>query len=127
MSEIETIEVSLPGDARLLVRAERIGGATAQGPTDVSLRGFLSFSHVVASIRGLATELHQALQAAAPDLVTVDLGFDLAVEGSQLLALVADAGTRASIRIQLQWGSDGPNRDNPVMEQVNDASATANV
>jgi Trypsin-co-occurring domain 1 len=106
MDDFKIVEVGLPGDARLLVRAENVGGA-ASGPADVGLRDLLSFTSVINSIRGLAAELHKGLQAASPDAVTVDLGFDLAVKGSQVLALVADGGAKASIRVRLEWHSDG--------------------
>lgn len=102
MSGIEYVEVRLPDGARLMVRAERIGG-TAPGPADIGLREFLSFSHVTAAVRGIATELHEALRAASPDVVAVDLGFDLAIKGSQVLALVADAGAQASVHVRLEW------------------------
>lgn len=102
MGDTEIVEVSLPDGTRLLVRAERIGEA-GQGPADVGLRDFLSFSHVTASVRGIAAELHQALQAASPDVVVVDLGFDLAIKGSQVLALVADAGAHAAMSVRLEW------------------------
>ena len=102
MGDTEIVEVSLPDGTRLLVRAERIGEA-AQGPADVGLRDFLSFSHVTASVRGIAAELHQALQTASPDVVAVDLGFDLAIKGSQVLALVADGGAHAAMSVRLEW------------------------
>jgi Trypsin-co-occurring domain 1 len=108
MSSTEIVEVRLPDGAILLARAERIGTAPAKaqagGPGDVGLRDFLSFTHVASSVRGITRELHKALQAAQPDKVTVELGFDLAVKGSQVLALIADAGTHASVTVRLEWG-----------------------
>jgi hypothetical protein len=121
----EIVEVSLPDGGLLLVRAERIdsdaeGSADGGvgGPSDVGLRSFLSFSGVRASLRGIATELHEALQSAKPDVVAVELGFDLAVKGSEILAVVADAGATASMRVRLEWRNnagdllDSPPRDN---------------
>lgn len=113
-TETETVEVSLPGDARLLIRAQRINeeelvrtGEGDQGPADVGLADFLHFGHVTSSIRAVAAELHKALQAAQPDVVSIELGFDLAVEGSQLLAVVVDAGAHAKIKVRLEWHNMG--------------------
>jgi hypothetical protein len=98
----EIVEISLPDGALILARAERIDGSL-DGPADVGLREFLSFSHVTGSIRKITAEMHKAAQALEPDVVEVELGFDLAVKGSQVLALIADAGTQASLRLRLEW------------------------
>lgn len=127
MSGTETVEVCLPGDARLLIRAERINEAELvqidrddQGPSDVGFREFLHFRQVTSSVRAVATELHKALQAAQPDVVAVDLGFDLAVKGSQILALAVDAGTHATIKVHLEWHKN-PNA--PLVASPDGASA----
>jgi Trypsin-co-occurring domain 1 len=118
VSSTEVVEVSLPDGGLLLVRAERIDGE-ADGPSDVGLRNFLSFSGVKASLRGIATELHEALQTAKPDVVAVELGFDLAVKGSQILAMVADAGGTASMRVRLEWHNNAYSpADDPPMDNV---------
>lgn len=105
--DTEIIELSLPDGTPLLVRAERIGEKEAEeqdgGPADIGFFQIRSFSGVTATVRGVATELHKALEAVSPDLVSVELGFDLAVKGSQVIALVADAGAKASIRVRLEW------------------------
>jgi len=106
MGDTEIVEVTLDDGASLLVRAALIGGPLDdddQGPSDVGLREIMSFRHVAASVRGITRELHEALEAARPDRVTVELGFDLAVKGSQVLALIADAGTHASVMVRLEW------------------------
>jgi hypothetical protein len=66
--------------------------------------GDLSFKVVTRTVRGVATELHKALQDASPDRVSVELGFDFAVKGSQLVALVVDGEVGASIKVKLEWG-----------------------
>jgi hypothetical protein len=118
MSGSETIEVVLPDDARLLIRATKVEDADLvqidgedDGPADVALRDYLHFRHVTSSVRMVATELHKALQAAKPDVVSVDLGFDLAVKGSQLLAMIVDAGTHATINVHLEWHNTPAQKD----------------
>jgi Trypsin-co-occurring domain 1 len=102
VSEVEIVEVGLPDDGALLVRAERVG-AEDDGPSDVSLREFLSFSDVSAAIRGIAKEVHSAVQAVRPEVVTVEFGLDFGLKGSHLLALLVDADSKASIRVRLEW------------------------
>ena len=68
--------MSLPDDARLLIRAERVNqdelvqiDQADRGPADVGLRDFLHFRQVTSSVRVVAAELHKALQAARPDVL----------------------------------------------------------
>ncbi len=103
MSDFDVVEFCLDDGTLVLASAIEV---ESDAPADAGRRGSLSFSHVSASIRGLAGELHKALQAAKPDVVVVELGFDLAVKGSQLLALIADAGTQASVKVRLEWHGD---------------------
>ncbi len=110
MGDIGVVEVRLSDGAPLLIRAERIDGAP-KGPADVSFRESLTFSNVTAAVRGIAGELHQALQAVRPDFVSVELGFDLAISSSHLLALVADAGARSSIQVRLEWRKESWSAD----------------
>ncbi|SRR6266567_1431936 len=121
--DAEVVEVALPDGTPVLVRAVRVtevewgpsdaglGGpsdAGLDGPEDVAF-GRPSFKLVTRTVQGVATELHKALRAASPDKVTVELGFDLAIKGSALVALVADGGAHASIKVKLEWdGSDQP-------------------
>lgn len=121
MSGTDIVELGLPDDARLLIRATRINeadlvriGAAEEGPSDVGFADFLHFRQVTSSVRAVAAELHKALRAARPDVVSIDLGFDLAIKGSQVLAMIVDAGTQASINVHLEWhgtaltqGADG--------------------
>lgn len=94
----------------MVVLAERIGDAglmhingAAGGRTDIGLRDVLSFRHVASTGHTVAAELRDALRAARPAVVSVDLGFDLAVKGSEVLAQVVDAGRQASIKVHLEW------------------------
>jgi Trypsin-co-occurring domain 1 len=106
--DTEIVEMSLPDGTPMLVRAELIG-TTARGEeeddgaSDIGIRQIFSFSQITNTVRGVATELHKALEAVSPDLVSVELGFDMAIKGSQVIALIADAGAHASIKVRLEW------------------------
>jgi hypothetical protein len=102
--DAEIVEMTLPDGTLMLVRAERIGDKEDdQRPSDIGMRQIFSFSRITATVRGVAAELHKALEAVSPDLVSVELGFDMAVKGSQVIALIADAGAHASITVRLEW------------------------
>jgi hypothetical protein len=116
--DTEVVELALPDGTPMLVRAIKVP-EDERGPSDAGLRGPAdagsggpsdvllgrpSFKFVTQTVRGVATELHKALEAASPDKVTVELGFDLAVKGTALVALVADGGAHASIKVMLEWG-----------------------
>jgi len=115
----EVVELSLPDGTPVLVRAELVqgvewrstGGVDYEGPSDSGSGapsdtglGSHSFTLVTKTVRGVACELHKALQAVSPDRVSVEIGFDLALNGSQLVALVASGGVHAALKIRLEWG-----------------------
>jgi hypothetical protein len=112
MAESELVELRLPGEAAILVRAERVESLDT-GPTDVKLRDALSFSNVSGALRAISTEIHGALQAAKPDVVEVEFGLELGIKGSTLLAVLVDAGGKASLRVRLEWRNDGSTGPGP--------------
>jgi hypothetical protein len=104
--DTEIVEMTLPDGTPMLVRAMRINAGDEDeegggGPSDVGMRQ--AFSRVTGTVRGVAVGLHGALEAVSPDLVSVELGFDMAIKGSQVIALIADAGGHASIKVKLEW------------------------
>jgi hypothetical protein len=115
------VELSLPDGTPVLVRAELVqeaewrsadgadyegpGDAGFGGPSDVGIGGY-SFDLVTKTVRGVTGELHKALQAVSPDRVSVEIGFDLALRGSHLVALVVSGGVHAALKIRLEWGSE---------------------
>lgn len=118
--DTEIIEMTLANGTPMLVRAERIGAEEGEEEgegddgeaADVGLRQIFSFSQVTDAVRGVATELHHALETVSPDVVSVELGFDMAIKASQVVALIADAGAHASIKVRLEWrrsSSEGAN------------------
>jgi Trypsin-co-occurring domain 1 len=106
----ETIELELAGGGSVLVQAMRVLPDDAdeedadQGPADVGLRDALSFAVVRNALKGIATEVHEAVKAAKPDVLEVEFGFELAIKGSQVVCLLVGAETKATLRVRLQWG-----------------------
>jgi len=117
----EIVELRLPDGTPVLARAELVddvpwrpadgvdyegpSDAGFGGPSDAGLGGH-SFELVTKTVRGVAGELHKALQAVSPDRVSVEIGFDLALKGSYLVALVASGGVHAALKIRLEWGGE---------------------
>jgi Trypsin-co-occurring domain 1 len=104
----EVVELRLPDGIPVLVRAELVEDVkwgVLDGPADAGL-GSHSFELVTKTVRGVAGELHKALQAVCPDQVSVEIGFDLAIKGSQLVALVASGDVHAALRVRLEWGGE---------------------
>jgi hypothetical protein len=113
----EVVELRLPDGTPVLVRAERVedptwpaadGGPSDTGfgdPSDTGL-GEYSFELVTRTVRGITGELHKALKAVSPDRVSVEVGFDLALKGNHLIALVVSGGVHASLKVRLEWGGE---------------------
>jgi hypothetical protein len=101
----EVVEVALPNGATAMVRARRLddgGGATKAG-----FRERLDFDEVAAAIEGLSQAVRTAVAHVAPDAVSVELGFDLALKSGKLVGLLVDGEATGSIRVTLEWGREG--------------------
>lgn len=113
MEQAEIVELELPGGGAVLVRAlpmppER--GADdldtdgpGGGPANVGLRDALSFGTVTTTLRGAATGIRDALQSVAPDVVEAEIGLEFAMKGSQLLCLLVDGESKATLRVRMEW------------------------
>lgn len=142
----EVVELRLPDGTPVLVRAEPVdevewrsangadyarsadsglGGpsdAGFDGPSDAGMVGH-SFELVTRTVRGVAGELHKALQAVSPDRVSVEIGFDLAFKGPHLVALVLSGSVHAALKVRLEWG--GESGGNSGDEQPEDEAAAS--
>ena len=127
----EIVELRLPDGTPVLARAELVDdvpwrpadGADYEGPSDSGFGGPSdtglgghSFELVTKTVRGVAGELHKALQAVSPDRVSVEIGFDLALQGSYLVALCPACMRR------LRSGSWGGDAGNTRYEQSEDGA-----
>jgi uncharacterized protein (DUF1330 family) len=104
MLDADVVEVAVAGGGRLLVRVEQV--ETGSGPSDIALRDVLSFSTVSSAIRGVATDVRDAIKAVRPDVAEVEFGLELALKGSALACMLVGGGAVGSIRVRLQWGKD---------------------
>ncbi|GAA2632245.1 CU044_2847 family protein [Actinomadura fulvescens] len=99
MAETEIVELELPDGGVIAVRAERVG---PRG-TNIGLKETLSFSAVSSALRGIAADVHQAVQAVQPDVAEVEFGLELAVKNSKLMCMLVDGEGKATLRVRLEW------------------------
>lgn len=109
MTETQVVELALPGGGSVLVYAENVGSGTYEdGPADVGFRETLSFSAISSTVRGVATDIHEALKSIEPDVTEVEFGLDLAMKGSKVVCLLVDGEAKATLKVRLEWRKDGP-------------------
>jgi hypothetical protein len=98
----EIIELELPNGAVVLAHVRLVDGAAAK----VGRAGRLRFDDVADAVEGVATAINSAVAKAAPDKVSVTLGFELAVKSGALTALLVAGDAKASLALTLEWERD---------------------
>jgi len=103
MTTDQIVEVALPNGSTALVRVKQVEGG---GATKTNLRDTFEFDGVAAAIEGVSDAVRTALVKAAPDSVSVELGFELAVKSGKLIGLLVDGDATGSITVTLGWERD---------------------
>jgi hypothetical protein len=93
-----TVAIELDDDTRLVVVAEQTGPALVADEDVVAKLG-----KVTNSIEQVSRDVLEAVKRAAPTKATVELGFSLAIEAGQLVALFGKGKGEASIAVTLEW------------------------
>jgi Trypsin-co-occurring domain 1 len=92
------IALNLDDDTRMVVVAEQIGPAlVADGDVIAKLE------KVTDSIERVSRSVLDALKRTAPTKATAELGFSLAIEAGQLVALFGKGKGEASINVTVEW------------------------
>lgn len=98
MAAERVITVNLDDDTRMVVVAEQIGPAlVAEGDVVAKLE------KVTESIERVSRGVLDAVKRVAPTKATVELGFSLAIESGQLVALFGKGRGEASINVTVEW------------------------
>lgn len=92
------VPVTLGDDITIVVAAEPVGQVLV-AEADVVGR----LDKVADSIERVSGLMLEAAKKAAPDKATVELGFTLALEQGQLVALFGKAKGEASVTVTLEW------------------------
>ena len=108
MPETKVVELALPDGGKVLVRTESVDGAVqGRRPADVGFQEALSFSAVSATVRGIATDIHEAIKSVEPEVTEVEFGLELAIKGSKLVCLLVDGETKATLKVRMEWRKAG--------------------
>jgi Trypsin-co-occurring domain 1 len=95
------MRVKLDDGGTMVVVAEPVG-ETLVAATDVVAR----LGTITSSIERVSRDVLDAVRRAGPTKATVELGFGLAVESGQVVALFGKGRGEASIRVILEWSRD---------------------
>lgn len=99
--EDQLIAVDLGKNQLLAARVEVVGGALVSDDEKVlaKLKG------VTQSIETVGREVLESVKKISPSKAVVELGFGLALEQGQLVALLGKAKGEASIKVTLEWSA----------------------
>jgi hypothetical protein len=92
------LRIDLGDDGTLVVLAEQIG---PQMVSDDKLEARLG--SVTGPIERVGRELLEAVKGAKPSKATVEVGFGLAIEQGQLVALLGKGKAEANIKVVFEW------------------------
>lgn len=119
----------MPGERAITVKLDDGGTmvvfAEPVGDTLVATGGVVArLGAITSSIERVSREVLEAVRRAGPSKATVELGFGLAVEAGQVVALFGKGRSEASIRVILEWSRD---RMDPVGEDRRPAGPVGEV
>jgi Trypsin-co-occurring domain 1 len=103
MSAERLVSVTLDDGTTMVVVADTIGPSLVSDDDVVGKLGT-----VTKSIEKVSREVLDALKRVGPERATVELGFSLAVEAGQLVALFGRGKGEASITVTLEWSKAAP-------------------
>jgi Trypsin-co-occurring domain 1 len=95
------VTVTLEDGTAMAVLADQVG-PTLVADKDVVAR----LGTVTASVESVSRNLLDAVKRAAPTSATIELGFSLAIEEGQLVALFGKARGEATLTVTLEWSRE---------------------
>ncbi len=100
------ITVKLDDGGTMVVVAEPVGDTLVSAGDVVARLGTIT-----SSIERVSRDVLAAIRRAGPSKATVELGFGLAVEAGQVVALFGKGRGEASIRVILEWSPEPGGED----------------
>jgi hypothetical protein len=95
------VVVKLDDGGTMVIAAEQVGSALVADTGIVA-----KLSTITSSIEHVSRDVLDAIRRAGPSKATVELGFGLAVEAGQIVALFGKGRGEASIKVILEWARD---------------------
>jgi hypothetical protein len=99
------VEIATAGGPPVRLYVETVGPA---GEAEVGFSVVDGLRQVTDAIGAVAGEVAGALEKAAPQKFSVELGFELKSESGGLVALLARAGGTATIKVTMEWERKAP-------------------
>jgi hypothetical protein len=93
--------VKLDDGGTMVIAAEQVGSALVADTGIVA-----KLSTITSSIEHVSRDVLDAIRRAGPSKATVELGFGLAVESGQIVALFGKGKGEASIKVILEWARE---------------------
>ncbi len=95
------LAVKLDDGGTIVIAAEQVGSALVADTGIVA-----KLSNITSSIERVSHDVLDAVRRAGPSKATVELGFGLAIEAGQLVALFGKGKGEATIKVTLEWVRD---------------------
>lgn len=105
MSEVP-VEIATASGSPVLLYVETTGDGG--GEAEVGFSVVDGLRQVTDAIGAVAGEVAGALEKAAPQKFSVELGFEVKSEAGGLVALLARAGGTATIKVTMEWERKAP-------------------
>jgi NTP-dependent ternary system trypsin peptidase co-occuring protein len=99
------VEIATAGGSPVLLYVQTVD---AGGEAEVGFSVVDGLRQVTDAIGAVAGEVAGALERAAPQKFSVELGFELKSESGGLVALLAKAGGTATIKVTMEWERTAP-------------------
>ncbi|MGH3864934.1 MAG: CU044_2847 family protein [Pseudonocardiaceae bacterium] len=98
MAGERSVSLVLEDGTSMVVVAEQIGPSLVADDVIVA-----KLSSVTSSVERVSRDILDAVKRAAPTKATVELGFGVAIEAGQLVALFGRGKGEATIKVTLEW------------------------
>lgn len=105
MGEEKTVDVELPNGKLMMATVQQLDATFPGGPQDVGLDRLLSFDAVGEALQGVGSVIVDSLERIKPSKATVEFGLELGVKGGSLVSVFVDSGSKASLKVTLEWES----------------------
>jgi hypothetical protein len=92
------LAVRLDDGGTMVIAVEQVGSTLV---ADTSI--IAKLSNITSSIEHISRDVLDAVRRAGPSKATVELGFGLAIESGQVVALFGKGKGEASIKVILEW------------------------
>ena len=118
MTSERLLAVKLDDGGTIVIAAEQVGSMLVADTGVVA-----KLSNITSSIERVSHDVLDAVRRAGPDKATVELGFGLAVEAGQVVALFGKGRGEATIKVSLEWTRDSTEpggRGSPAVKPATD-------